>query len=278
MNNKYLIILFIVIGVFVSSLISIYALSVIQPGKTIEAIAIPIAFLNIFATGYGAYLGAKISGENATELMKNQLILTEFEKNSNNDIEFLEKFNHIVHNFNLNSILEEKNLDLEIDKYISARKEFNKLETKGVSRLIRYPFEVFNESFDREIKKMEEFTKLLNNRIEEFTDEKLNVKLSDYALFIDGINCKKVKEALNKNEDIIQYFYTIYEIDNDQIHPFRSEFCQYPTLELYNYIKMNTEEEQKNIIKTSINIIENLNEMQFKSPKDINEFVLEYYK
>ncbi|QNR07835.1 hypothetical protein [Macrococcoides canis] len=82
MKNKYMIVLFVVIAIFVTSLITVFALSVIQPGSIIEAIAIPIAFLNIFATGYGAYLGAKISGENATKLMKEQLIITELIQNS----------------------------------------------------------------------------------------------------------------------------------------------------------------------------------------------------
>lgn len=280
MKNKNIIIFFIIIGIFISSIITVYALNKIQPGKTIEAIAIPIAFLNIFATGYGAYLGAKISGNNAANLMKDQLILSEFEKNSNNDIEFLQKFNNIIHNFNLNNTIEDKDIYLYIDNYILAKDEFDKLKTKGVSRLIRYDYEIFKEKYDHEVAKIEGIIRILNKKIEDFTDEKLNVNLKDYAIFVDGVNYKKIKEALNRDDKLIQYVYTIYEIDNENnsINHHMSEFCSYSTLELYNHIKENTEEENKKVIQISINILDNLNKLKFKSPKDINEFVIEYYK
>ncbi len=270
-----LIFIVIIISLYICWLFFLY-----KKEDVIEVTSLFIGFISVFATGYGAYIGAKISGDNAANLMKDQLILSEFEKNSNNDIEFLQKFNNIVHNFNLNNSIQEKDIYLHIDNYILAKDEFDKLKTKGVSRLIRYDYEIFKDNYDDEIAKIEGFIRMLNKKIEDFTDEKLNINLKDYAIIVDGVNYKKVKEALVRNDELIQYMYTIYVIDNENnnVNTFISEFCRYSTLELYNYIKDNTEKENKKIIQISINILDNLNKLQFKSPKDINEYVLEYYK
>lgn len=270
-----LIFIVIIISLYICWLFFLY-----KKEDVIEVTSLFIGFISVFATGYGAYIGAKISGDNAANLMKDQLILSEFEKNSNNDIEFLQKFNNIVHNFNLNNSIQEKDIYLHIDNYILAKDEFDKLKTKGVSRLIRYDYEIFKDNYDDEIAKIEGFIRMLNKKIEDFTDEKLNINLKDYAIIVDGVNYKKVKEALVRNDELIQYMYTIYVIDNENnnVNTFISEFCRYSTLELYNYIKDNAEKENKKIIQISINILDNLNKLQFKSPKDINEFVLEYYK
>lgn len=270
-----LIFIVIIISLYICWLFFLY-----KKEDVIEVTSLFIGFISVFATGYGAYIGAKISGDNATNLMKDQLILSEFEKNSNNDIEFLQKFNNIVHNFNLNNSIQDKDIYLRIDNYILARDEFDKLKTKGVSRLIRYDYEIFKENYDDEVAKIEGFIRILDKKIEEFTDEKLNINLKDYAIRVDGVDYKKVKEALVRNDELIQYKYTIYKTDNEN-NNFTiviSEFCRNSTLELYNYIKDNTEKENKKIIQISINILDNLNKLQFKSPKDINEYVLEYYK
>lgn len=276
-NMPYWPLIFIVI---ITSLYICWLFFLYKKEDVIEVTSLFVGFISVFATGYGAYIGAKISGDNATNLMKDQLILSEFEKNSNNDIEFLQKFNNIVYNFNLNNSIQDKDIYLRIDNYILAKDEFDKLKTKGVSRLIRYDYEIFKENYDDEVVKIEGFIRILNKKIEEFTDEKLNINLKDYVIRIDGVDYKKVKEALVRNDELIQYMYTIYEIDNENNSndPFISECCRYSTLELYNYIKDNTEKENKKIIQISINILDNLNKLQFKSPKDINEFVLEYYK
>ncbi|QYA39229.1 hypothetical protein KYI09_06290 [Macrococcoides caseolyticum] len=270
-----LIFIVIIISLYICWLFFLY-----KKEDVIEVTSLFIGFISVFATGYGAYIGAKISGDNATNLMKDQLILSEFEKNSNNDIEFLQKFNNIVHNFNLNNSIQDKDIYLRIDNYILARDEFDKLKTKGVSRLIRYDYEIFKENYDDEVAKIEGFIRILDKKIEEFTDEKLNINLKDYAIRVDGVDYKKVKEALVRNDELIQYKYTIYKTDNENnsFTIFISEFCRNSTLELYNYIKDNTEKENKKIIQISINILDNLNKLQFKSPKDINEYVLEYYK
>jgi len=270
-----LIFIVIIISLYICWLFFLY-----KKEDVIEVTSLFIGFISVFATGYGAYIGAKISGDNATNLMKDQLILSEFEKNSNNDIEFLQKFNNIVHNFNLNNSIQDKDIYLCIDNYILAKDEFDKLKTRGVSRLIRYDYEIFKENYDDEVAKIEGFIRILNKKIEEFTDEKLNINLKDYAIRVDGVDYKKVKEALVRNDELIQYMYAIYEFDNENnsINTFISEFCRYSTLELYNYMKDNTEKENKKIIQISINILDNFNKLQFKSPKDINEYVLEYYK
>lgn len=55
-----------------------YILSNIEPENKLEGYAIAISFIGIFATFGGAYLGAKIAGENA-----NKLLEKEYEKKSN---------------------------------------------------------------------------------------------------------------------------------------------------------------------------------------------------
>lgn len=59
-----------------------YILSDIDPKNKLEGYTIAISFIGIFATFGGAYLGAKIAGDNA-----NKLLEKEYEKKSIKDRE-----------------------------------------------------------------------------------------------------------------------------------------------------------------------------------------------
>ncbi|MFW3611028.1 hypothetical protein ACN9U3_01480 [Staphylococcus caprae] len=57
-----------------------------------DKMTICISFTALFATFGGAYLGAKISGENARKIQKEQLEIQNLEKNIENNFEYLKEF------------------------------------------------------------------------------------------------------------------------------------------------------------------------------------------
>ncbi|MES3642360.1 hypothetical protein ABFV69_11485 [Staphylococcus saprophyticus] len=67
-------ILFIFILFIFAFILSVgYVLSNIDPKNKLQGYTIAISFVGIFATFGGAYLGAKISGENASKLSKKRI-------------------------------------------------------------------------------------------------------------------------------------------------------------------------------------------------------------
>lgn len=271
MKNKYIIILFIVIGIFISSLITIYALNIIQPGKTIEAIAIPIAFLNIFATGYGAYLGAKISGENATQLMKDQLIITELIQNSKNDYLFLKDFENIIDqkfSFNLN----EKN---KLDILFNYNKAFNLLNEIGhedVSAIIKYPFDEFISLFKNVSTQLDNIEYNFVLHLISYGKEQLFLKEDDLDKIIEDISFKLAYTAYTKGRPLrIHYLVTS---NKDYI---QHKYIEINSEEYFHKLLIDFKVEIDDLIKLIDNLNLNYNKLQFKKNEDLKRYIFNFY-
>ena len=75
----------------------------------------PLLFLGLFATFGGAYWGAKVSGEKASKIAKNQMIMDDLKMYSTNNREFIKRIdeckikvliNEVHHKGKLSDVLE----------------------------------------------------------------------------------------------------------------------------------------------------------------------------
>ncbi|MGF7194582.1 hypothetical protein [Staphylococcus pasteuri] len=63
-----------------------------------DKLTICISFFSLFATFLGAYLGAKVSSDNARKMQKEQLEIQNLEKNIENNFVYLEEFSELIQN------------------------------------------------------------------------------------------------------------------------------------------------------------------------------------
>lgn len=85
MKDKVQFVIIALLGIVAFILFFGFVLSNIDPNNKLEAYTLAISFVGIFATFGGAYLGAKIAGDNAIKIhkenLKAQIALNEVEKN-----------------------------------------------------------------------------------------------------------------------------------------------------------------------------------------------------
>lgn|GEM_PF-4597859 len=284
MKNKYMIVLFVVIAVFVSSLIIVFALSIIQPGSTIEAIAIPIAILNIFATGYGAYLGAKISGENATRLMKNELIMSDFREHKKEDMRFLKEFSEIINNHNLYKEVDILTFSQRIIPTINANREFNKVKTELVdtSQIIGYPTELFIQDFGN----CGISAARLNNRLNEDTKNYIEIDLKkdkdNYQINTHEVTFHGLCDVYHSGHRTAEIKVTVHEkLTKLEDYPSKciERFSHKIVIgEMINYIIDQNKVEINKFIKQLNNNRLILKQLQFKNEEDLRLYILNYYE
>lgn len=279
-----MIVLFVVIAIFVSSLIIVFALSIIQPGSTIEAIAIPIAFLNIFATGYGAYLGAKISGENATRLMKNELIMSDFREHKKEDMRFLKEFSEIINNHNLYKEVDILTFSQRIIPTINAKRYFNKVKTNlaDTSQIIRYPTELFIQDFEN----CGNAAAILNNKLNRYTENyiinDLKINKKDYQINIQPVTFHGLCDVYHSGHRTTEIKVTVHE-KLTKLEDYPSKFIEgfshkIDIGEMINYIIDQNKVEINKFIKQLNNNRLILNQLQFKNEEDLRLYILNYYE
>lgn len=78
-----------------------------SPLKFEESLKISISFTALFATFGGAYIGAKISGDRARETQKEQLRIRNLESKIDNNIKYINIFNHLNNNINKKIVFKE---------------------------------------------------------------------------------------------------------------------------------------------------------------------------
>lgn len=279
-----MIVLFVVIAIFVSSLIMVFALSIIQPGSTIEAIAIPIAVLNIFATGYGAYLGAKISGENATRLMKNELIMSDFREHKKEDMRFLKEFSEIINNHNLYKEVDILTFSQRIIPTINAKRYFNKVKTNlaDTSQIIRYPTELFIQDFEN----CGIAAAILNNKLNRYTENyiinDLKINKKDYQINIQPVTFHGICDLYNdglKTRNINAAYHK--KVSNIQNYPrnFTKKISHTIDIgKMINCIIDQNKDEINKFIKQLNNNRLILKQLKFKNEEDLRLYILNYYE
>lgn len=274
-----MIVLFVVIAIFVSSLIIVFALSIIQPGSTIEAIAIPIAFLNIFATGYGAYLGAKISGDNATKLMKEQLVISEFNQNSKADITFLREFNDLIKYYNFEKFANEK-LDVKyIYNFVDLYNKLIELDFMTCSSIIKFEFLNLISEFEKVYYVSDSLIYKLNKSINDYYLEncyetcKENTTVRVSGLSFEKLNVNYCQKKEKSRVYVAKYDKYGYVNGNNE-----DDFYDYINVEeAYNYI---TSKYQVDIMK-NYSLLKDLyslyNNLTVKKEDELGEIILNYY-
>ncbi|MGY3481468.1 YrzE family protein [Staphylococcus cohnii] len=129
-----------------------YILSNIDPENKLEGYTIAISFIGIFATFGGAYLGAKISGENASKIAKNQMIMDDLKTYSINNRNFLKDFDENIDKVLIKKIHNKRELSnaLEFQNYKFSVYELNRKVVKcgikyddELSHSVFYPFELY---------------------------------------------------------------------------------------------------------------------------------------
>ncbi|WP_217971791.1 hypothetical protein [Staphylococcus xylosus] len=96
---EYIVLTFLAILAFV--LLFGFIFSTFNPTKAFDGFTIAISFAGLFTTFGGAYLGAKISGENSKELFKNELRIRDIENHMAINVKVLsqiEKIENLIKN------------------------------------------------------------------------------------------------------------------------------------------------------------------------------------
>ncbi|PTG40503.1 hypothetical protein BUY24_10135, partial [Staphylococcus cohnii] len=129
-----------------------YILSNIDPENKLEGYTIAISFIGIFATFGGAYLGAKISGENASKIANNQMIMDDLKTYSINNRNFLKDFDENIDKVLIKKIHNKRELEkaVELQNYKLSIDELNRKVVKcgikyddELSHSVFYPFELY---------------------------------------------------------------------------------------------------------------------------------------
>ncbi|MBF2777849.1 hypothetical protein QI089_09435 [Staphylococcus saprophyticus] len=266
-NTAILVILGSIILVIISSYLAIGEITKFKNVK--EILQIIISIVGLFATFGGAYLGAKVSGENASQIAKKERIISSVMNN-------LEFNKDILNDFNLNitkdlkEIIEMNNLkdiDSLIVFYVKLTRLKGNLESiiksgtqKGVFSLILFDYENLKEYIDSLFKIVQyEYTKTFGlvgksiglkegGTLAEFSDQNyIRFEEQDNRRFVVAII-----SGIEKNKSV----------DMEKLNS------------MYKKSDINTE-----IIFENVHKVRNTwGGFTFKDVQDINSFINNYYK
>lgn len=245
-----------------------YILSNIDPDNKLEGYIIAISFIGIFATFGGAYLGAKISGENASKLAKKESMINDLNRTMESNNKVLENFNN-------------KNLKRTLDFYSNKNDLKNTFE---VNNFIVNFFE-FKEKFRH--------FKLNNNFESTFPLISYDFKELETRIKYLGDELWKYNDEINNYlEELIKK----YGLDNHTILGKGSGLALYKRDDDYMFLETKYMEQKVNIdleiseVNKAINSngLRNINDaiddfkeywagFKFKTKDDIRDFIAEYY-
>ncbi|QNR08226.1 hypothetical protein [Macrococcoides canis] len=270
--------------VFIVSLYISWLFYLSNKTNVIEVASLFIGFITVFATGYGAYLGAKISGENATKLMKNELIMSDLREHKSADMEFLKEFSEIFNRHKLYEEINRQNFSNRIISTIMACREFNKTNTslESTSQIIRYQTELFIQ----DLKKCGISAEILNNKLNRninnyiknelnIDDERKSVQIYD-VIFIGlldlynlGHERVKIKVEIHLVPDEIDILY------QELVDKFDHEVN---LKNIVDFIFKENDKEINNFINQIKNNITILNNLKFKNQEELRNYILQYYE
>lgn len=245
-----------------------YVLSNIDPKNKLQGYTIAISFIGIFATFGGAYLGAKISGENASKLAKRESMINDLNRT-------MESNNKVLENFKI------KGLKRALDMYTNKSDLEN---TFDVNNFIINYF-VFKEMF-RHFK--------MNNDFES-TFPLLSYDFKELETRIDDLGKElwKYNNQINRflNNLIKEYGYSNHTIyghgSGTMLYKNNDENAILETVHLGNQVDINLKNSEVNKainnhdlkdINVKIDDFKNYwASFKFKTKDDIRDFIAEYY-
>lgn len=245
-----------------------YVLSNIDPKNKLQGYTIAISFIGIFATFGGAYLGAKISGENAIKLAKKESMINDLNRTMESNKKVLESFNNKGLKRNLDFYLNKNDLKNTFDvndfmiKFFDFKKMFRHFK--------------MNNDFESTFPLLSYDFKELETRIEYLGDElwKCNDAIGIYLSNL-------IKEYGYNNHTIYVYSsgMAIYKIDDGSAiieteHEGKKVDINLKISEVNKAINY---DELRNINKELENFKEYWSGFKFKTKDDIRDFIAEYY-
>lgn len=260
------IVLIIILAIISFVLVVGYIISSVDPNHSITGYSIAISFVGVFATFGGAYLGAKISGDNARKLAKNESMISDLIRANEYNYVVLEKFN--------NSKLRNDIDFLKHMKHINGYLDVNNLYSKVI---------YMNQEIDEILKndKMNYVFPLINLNFNELKCELRKLQ----SCLLESIECC-IKEL---DKIIKSYGYNDFEIIENE--------CKCLILDDSGDLKVNinTKSEKNIFLKVNevrelkVHNVKEINEMiyeiiifwegfKFKSNEDIREYIANYYR
>lgn len=269
MKDKVQFVIIALLGIVAFIIFFGFVLSNIDPNNKLEAYTLAISFVGIFATFGGAYLGAKISGENASQIAKKERIISSVMNNLEFNKGILNDFDFIIAN-DLKEIIEMNNLkdiDSLIVFYIKLTRLNNNLESiiksgkqKGVFSLIMFDYENLKMYLDSLLKIVKnEYDKAFS-----LVGKSIGLKEVDTLVEFSDQNYIRFEEQGNGR-------FVITKISGRE----KNESVDMEKLNsMYKRSDINTEIIFKNIHK----VRNTWEEFTFKDVRDINSFINYYYK
>ncbi|KAB2300953.1 hypothetical protein K4U66_07135 [Staphylococcus epidermidis] len=256
------IVLVIILAIISFVLVVGYIISCIDPKHSITGYSIAISFVGVFATFGGAYLGAKISGNNARELFVKDIKLRDIENHLSVNLTVLEKINDCKKKLvEINDTLDKDNFYYpcnfalykeNIEDVSKAFEEIHNKHINDVSLIINMDVESLYKCF-QEINKKDYVIK--PNVVQSFlrsyyNEEMLEPERRMWHQFSENNTSKEIIYPSIKGVD---------PIDNEGIN-----------VEDIYYINLNYFENIKKELKKSIKEwIDQYERMEFKSKEDI---------
>ncbi|HDH4287645.1 TPA: hypothetical protein PI096_002623 [Staphylococcus aureus] len=243
------IVLIILLAIISFVLVVGYIISSVDPNHSITGYSIAISFVGVFATFGGAYLGAKISGDNARELFEKDIKIRDIEKHFSANLVVLYKIN------------ESKKIIVNIKENIEKGKFYKPYDMKAIYKDIKTVYEKFNDIKRENIVSSSLIINMDFDNLYVYTE-----KLHEQLPFID---IEKTKKMIKK----------YYEGNISDI-PF---FCwlQYTPSENWIYITDSTTMGVRKIVETSKVIEDNIsifNDAKNKLEENLIDWLKQYEK
>ncbi|TDM15686.1 hypothetical protein [Macrococcus bovicus] len=259
------------------------------PGKVIEIVAAMIGLLSVVSTGYGAYLGAKIAGDNATKLMKEQVIMSDLNAKTNKNLEFLNEFQVFTKNPLLNVNPSDNFLGKKLMSYeffmrenVNLNSRLIELNSKDydVSSIIKFPFESWlkiSNTIYNQISRIDKMIPIiLSNYI--LQKEKINKEL--YIIETAELSLSNLTLAMEENKVLEFRYHILYKPKKPfDLKRYYNRDCiiNIDSKDLYNHYENELYNVIKEYLKLLVIFLKHYEKMKFKEPTDLIKYSSEYY-
>lgn len=263
------IVLVIILAIISFVLVVGYIISSVDPKHSITGYSLAISFVGVFATFGGAYLGAKISGENANNLSKKENMINDLRSTLHNNNRILDEFNYkelpinldlLLNTRSFNNVLDVNNCHIKIMELKSEYDYFVKTNNfENVFPLISYQFDILTNKLDDFKRYSFDSIEKINKQLHKILVQRGYKSFTIYG-YGSGLSIYK-DEGTNDIIVEIKYKNNLEKVKVDIIEVNKA----------YN------NKDIENINHSLKKARECWNNFQFKTKKDIRNYIAEYY-
>ncbi|KAB2285225.1 MULTISPECIES: hypothetical protein [Staphylococcus] len=267
--KEILILVSIIIAIILFVFVVGYIISYFDPKHSITGYSIAISFIGVFATFGGAYLGAKISGENANNLSKKENMINDLRSTLHNNNRILDEFNYkglpidlelLLNTRSFSNVLDINNCHIKIMKLKSEYDYFVKTNNfENVFPLISYQFDILTH-------KLDDFQRYSFNIIDKINKQlhKILVQRGYKSFAVYGYDSGlSIYKDEGTNDIIVEIKY--------------KNNLEKVKVDIREVNKAYNNKDIENINHSLIKARECWNNFQFKTKKDIRNYIAEYY-